>query len=46
MEGVSGGVWGEVQNEVCFFAKIPIIKWDRNFISQTVGQTNFEPPPL
>ena len=32
--------WGEAQNEG-YFWKIPIIQHDTNFISQTVGQTNF-----
>ena len=31
---------GKAQNEG-YFCKIPIIKQDTNFISQTVGQTNF-----
>ena len=35
-----GGMGGEAQNEV-FFCKIPIIKQDTNFISQTIGQTIF-----
>ena len=34
------GYGGEAQNED-YFCKIPIIKQDANFISQTVGQTNF-----
>ena len=34
------GVWGEAQNED-YFCKIPIIKQDTIFTSQTVGQTNF-----
>ena len=29
-----------------YFCKIPIIMHDTNFISQTVGQTNFLSPPL
>ena len=37
-EGVRG-VWGEAQNEG-YFCKIPFIKQDTNFISQTVVQTN------
>ena len=31
---------GKAKNEG-YFCKIPIIKQDTNFISQTVGQTNF-----
>ena len=34
MEGVRLGYGGEAQNEL-FFCKIPIIKQDTNFISQT-----------
>ena len=34
------GLWGEAQNEG-YFCKLSIIKQDTNFISQTVGQTNF-----
>ena len=34
------GVWGEFLNEG-YFCKIPIIKQDTNFISQTFGHTNF-----
>ena len=34
------GYGGEAQNEG-YFCKIPIIKQDTNFISQTVVQTNF-----
>ena len=39
------GYGGEAQNEG-YFCKIPIIKQDTNFISQTFGQTNFSPPLL
>ena len=39
------GKRGYGQNEV-YFCKIHIIKWDTNFISQTVDQPNFWPPPL
>ena len=35
-----GGYGGEAQNEG-YFHKIPIIKQDTNFISQSIGQTNF-----
>ena len=34
------GMWGEAQKDG-YFCKIPIIKQNTNFISQTVGQTNF-----
>ena len=34
------GYGGEAQNEG-YFSKIPIIHQDTNFISQTIGQTNF-----
>ena len=34
------GYGGKAQNEG-YFCKISIIKQDTNFISQTVGQTNF-----
>ena len=34
------GYGGEAQNEG-YFCKIPIIQQDINFISKTVGQTNF-----
>ena len=34
------GYGGEAQNEG-YFCKIPVIKQDTNFISQTTGQTNF-----
>ena len=44
-EGV-GGEWEERAKMRCFVYKIPIIKWDTNLISQTVGQTNFSPPPF
>ena len=40
MEGVRGGYGKEAQNKG-YFCKIPIIKQDTNFISQTFGQTNF-----
>ena len=39
-ERVRGGMGGESLNEG-YFCKIPIIKQDTNFISQTFGQTNF-----
>ena len=39
------GVWGEALSEGYFY-KIPIIKQDTNFISQTFGQTNFYTLPL
>ena len=39
------GYGGEAQKEG-YFCKIPIIKQDTNFISETVGQTNFLSPPL
>ena len=39
------GYGGEAQNEG-YFCKIPIIRQDTNFISQTDGQTNFLLPPL
>ena len=39
------GYGGEAQDEG-IFCKIPIIKQDTNFISQTFGQTNFQSPPL
>ena len=39
-EGVRGGYGGEAQNEG-YLCKIPIIKKDTDFISQTFGQTNF-----
>ena len=39
------GYGGESLNEG-YYCKIPIIKHDTNFISQTFGQTNFKPPPL
>ena len=38
-EGIRGGYEGENQNEN-YVCKIPIIKQDTNFISQTVSQTN------
>ena len=38
-EGVRGCMGSEAQNEG-YFCKIPIIKQDTNFISQTVGQTS------
>ena len=39
-KGLEGGMGGEAQNEG-YFCKIPILKQDKNFISQTFGQTNF-----
>ena len=39
-EGVRQGMGKEAQNEH-YFCKIPIIRQDTNFISQTIGQTNF-----
>ena len=36
-EGERGDIKGEAQNEG-YFCKIPIIKQDTNFISQTVGR--------
>ena len=39
-EEVSGGYGGESLNEG-YSCKIPIIKQDANFISQTFGQTSF-----
>ena len=38
------GYGGEFPNEG-YFCKIPTIKQDANFTSQTFGQTNFLPPP-
>ena len=40
-----GGIGEETQNEGYFY-KIPIIKQDTNFVSQTFSQTYFYPPPL
>ena len=39
-EGVKGGYGGESLKEG-YFCKIPIIKQETNFISQTFGQANF-----
>ena len=44
-EEIRGGMEGEALNEG-YFCKIPIIKQDTNFISQTVGHTNFSSQPL
>ena len=43
--GKRGGMGGESLNEGYFY-KIPIIKQDTNFISQTFGQKNSQPLPL
>ena len=39
-KGVQGGYGGEAQNQG-YFCKIPIIKQDTNFTSQTFGWRNF-----
>ena len=40
-EGKGNGYGERPKMRVFFLCKIPIIKQDTNFISQTVGQTNF-----
>ena len=40
-EGVGGGMGEKPKMRDFYFCKIPTIQQDTNFISQTVGQTNF-----
>ena len=40
------GVWGERSKVTVIFAKLPLLSEIQTFISQTGGQTNFQPPPL